>query len=134
MAKKCKPCDELKSRIERLEKRLDSTDELAHAWHKQWQKEHEKRQQAEGIISLRDAEIVQLKQKIEKLEAQVQHLQKMLFAKSSEAAQETKEVELAEAVGLPLRKRGKQVGDPGFGRKVRFGLEVCEIERDNDTF
>ncbi len=104
MPKKCKSCDELKSRVERLEKRLDEAEDRAHHWQVQWQKEHEKVQKLEGIITVKDLEIAQLKQKIEKLEAQVQHLQKMLFAKGSESRQEEpEEEELPEAVGMPVK-------------------------------
>lgn len=132
MPKRCNSCDELKARVERLEKRLDSAEDLASKWHAQWQKEHERRQKAEGIIALRDVEISQLRKKIEKLEAQVHHLQKMLFAKSSEATQQSEDIELADAVGLPVKRaRGKQPGAQGFGRRIRSEIEeVIEVQHD----
>lgn len=125
----CKNCESLSERLDRLEQRLEDQESATTHWRKRWAKVDEELKVANGKISKLEAENKQLRKVIEKKDAQIQRLQKKVFAPSSEATiPEVKEPEWEEAP--PKRPRGKQPGTKGFGRKIRNDLPVEEIVHD----
>jgi transposase len=130
---KCESCVELEARLIRLEKRFDRAEERAWHWHKRWQKEHAKVQRLEGLLSLKDARINELEEQVTHLKAQIAHLQKLAFGNKSEITPPSDASQLDLPEPTPKRKRGKQPGTKGFGRKSRHQLETVEVTHDVDA-
>lgn len=130
MKPKCQSCDELEARLSRLEKRLDASEERAWHWQKKWQKANQKVQKLEGLLSLKDARIAELEEEVTRLKAQISHLQKLAFGDKTEitAAPDAAHLEFEEPESK--RKRGKQPGAKGFGRKRRLELPPVEVTHD----
>lgn len=130
MKPRCKSCVDLESRVSRLEKRLDESEQRAWHWQKRWQKEQLKAQKLEGLLSLKDVRIQELEEEVARLKAQIAHLQKLAFGDKSEITQAADSSQLELAEPQPKRKRGKQPGTKGFGRKRRLLLEASEVIHD----
>lgn len=114
-----------REQIERLEKQCRLYEEASDAWQKRYFRMEEKARKLEGQLSLRDAEIKELKATIEKQNVQIANLRKKVFGPTSE------QDELLSESGNPsiskdARKRGKQMGAKGNGRKLRTNLPIDE--------
>lgn len=129
----CKRCDDLLDRLARLEKRITDLDAEKHLWRKRWGRVDEQLKEANGQLSLLMAKNEELKQTAEDQAAKITTLQKELFASSTEAspapAEESQEWETAP----PKRRRGKQLGTKGYGRKIRSSLPVQDVFVDLDN-
>lgn len=130
MKPKCESCVELEERLSRLEKRFDEAEERGRHWHKRWQKEHEKVQNLEGLLSLRDVRINELEEEVRHLRAQIAHLQKLAFGDKSEITPPSDLSQLEPVEPESKRKRGKQPGAKGFGRKTRVKIDAIEATHD----
>lgn len=124
MDKENKSTDDLARRLERLEKRLDTSEADATHWKKRWQRVDEELRKANGRISLLEHENEELKSTLEKKDAQIKQLQKDKFGRKTEVSDDPVTPACEEAP--PKRPRGKQPGAKGFGRKIRTNLPVEE--------
>ncbi len=121
----------LEERIAQLEKLERRRAEESRIWQARFRTSQRDLEKAEGIISLQAARIVELERENEKLKARIAWLEKQLFgtkAETTESFSEEPTVILSEVV-LP-RKRGKQPGALGHGRKLRLELPVETIDHD----
>lgn len=127
--------DKLYSEIDRL------TDARDH-WQKLYHLSQEKVQKLEGVISLRDSEIADLKLELDKKRAHILKLEKKVFRKTSEkdpldsadstagpagespdqSSTPAPDVPPPPSPAVPKRPRGKQPGAPGYGPKDHDGL------------
>lgn len=127
--KECSSCNDLTARLERLEQRLDRAEEDAAHWKKRWEVVDEECRQLRGKISLLEHENAELRAKLEAKEAQLTHLQKLMFGEKSEAT-ESVEVPALDTSAVEKRNKGKQPGSKGYGRKIRAELPVEVVEHD----
>jgi transposase len=114
-----------KERIARLEKQCRLYEEAEDAWRKRFFRMEEQYRQAAGQLSLRDAEIKELKVTIEKQNIQIADLRKKIFGPTSEQDALVPE-NIEPSSSKDSRKRGKQKGAKGNGRKLRTNLPVDE--------
>jgi transposase len=127
----CNNCNDLAARMERLEKRLERQEDLTSHWQKRWRIVDTELRVARGRISILEAENGKLKKTVEKRDATIKGLQKLLFASSSEVTKVSEDKNDALIMEVsPKRPRGKQPGTKGFGRKVRDELPVQEVCQD----
>jgi len=89
----------------------------------------------EKVVRKQEAQIGELNQQIESLKAKVSWFQRQLFGRKSEQRDvDEREAEIVDqnvSDGLEgRRKRGKQPGSKGYGRKIRVNLPVEEIPHD----
>ena len=114
-----------KERIARLEKQCRLYEEAEDAWRKRYFRMEEQYRQVTGQLSLRDAEIQELKAIIEKQNVQIANFKKKIFGSTSE--QDVLPPESVEpSSAKDSRKRGKQKGTKGNGRKLRTNLPIDE--------
>jgi transposase len=115
--------------------------EECHHWRKRYFLRHEEAQKLEGLLSLRDAQVAELKQQLAKQKGQVKELKRKLYGSTSEQgpvdsdqnAENTNESQQASA-GTPeqeppeneKKKRGKRKGGKGFGPQNHETLPVDE--------
>lgn len=126
----CKSCDDLTARLDRLEKRLEAQEDATAHWHKRWGIVSNELKVANGRISVLEAENTKLKKTIVKKDARISNLEKMLFSPTSEVSKTNLEPEEIWEAAPPKKRRGKQPGSQGHGRKIRCNLPVEEQAHD----
>ena len=119
-----------KPRIESLEKECERWKEAAASWKRRYFKMEERALKAEGQLALKEIEIKELKATIEKQAIQIAELQKKVFGPKSEKGEPALEPESSKTE--LKRKRGKQPGSKGYGRKLRDGLPFEEVTHNGD--
>jgi transposase len=82
---------------------------------------------AQGLLSLRDAEIAKLKATIVRKKAQIKELEKKVFRDTSEKGRKAPVTKPPDAGEAKKNKRGKQKGAKGFGRKKHEELPIGEV-------
>ena len=128
----CQSCNDLIARLDRMEKRLDKQEQEKKYWKKRWASVDRQLQEANGRISLLEAENKQLKKTIEKKDAEITSLKKKIFGESTEVT--PPEEEVIQEAAPPKLPRGKQRGARGYGRKIESNLPCEELFHDLDEF
>ena len=104
----------------------------ANKWTSLYHTEVERAEKAEGLLSLRDASIIDYKALLAKKIAQIKLLKKKLFDKSSEKGALTPSSSQPASTGPAKKnKRGKKKGAPGFGRNNHDGLATGAVITTN---
>lgn len=119
--------EELEKRCARLERDVERERKERDAWKNRYFKEKEKTRKLEGQLALKDQEIAQLKETVEKQAARIAYLEKEVYGRSTEVS---KPVPQQDTVIPEKRGRGKQPGTKGYGRKKRPELETEECHHD----
>jgi transposase len=119
-------------RVEAAEQRSMEWSNVASTWRIKYMREHERAQKLELSHTVKDEKINRLQKVIGKLSAFIKQLRKGIFSPKSErgasaAASPSQSTEASPNTG---RKRGKQPGAPGHGRKPDSGLPVEPVEHD----
>jgi transposase len=89
-----------------------------------YHKDQDLLKKAEGLLSLRDAEIARLKATLVKKNAQIKELRKKVFRATSEKGGAAKANKPPSAPEAKPNKRGKKKGSKGCGRKTHEKLPV----------
>jgi transposase len=101
-------------------------------WRVKYMREHEKAQKLEHSHAVKDEKLNRLQKVIVNLSAFIKQLRKGIFAPKSErgASATARPSSATEASPVTGRKRGKQPGMPGHGRKPDSRLPVEPVEHD----
>jgi transposase len=115
---------ELERKLRFQVRETDRARDDANKWIALYHKESERLEKAEGLLSLRNAEIVKLKAKIAKKDGQIKELQKKVFCATSEKGGTAQTKNPPGAGTAKPNKRGKQKGAPGAGRNKHENLPI----------
>lgn len=117
--------EELESRIKELEAKCDQLEKEADLWKKKYFFEQKRAQGLQGKLELAQVKIKELEALCERQRVQIERLQQQIHGKKPDALPL-----LAPPVDEPKRKRGKQTGSKGNGRKSRIEIEPEECIHD----
>lgn len=114
--------DALEKTVADLRRECDDWKEEAHVWKAKYYAEQKRAEKLEGQLSLARTEIKELKALVQKQATQITGLQKQLFGRKTEVV----EVEQKEEPLPEKRRRGRQPGTKGSGRRKRPELKPVE--------
>lgn len=117
------------TRVRSLEKEKERLDCESDVWRKKYFSEQERSRKLEGELGLAHQEIKALKEVIEKQNARIAGLEKIIHGKKSEASQSSNQPSDDQQT-IEKRSRGRQPGSKGHGRKRRTELEPEECPHD----
>lgn len=128
-----KNSSDIEKRLEALEARLEQSELKAEQHHRESRRWREKFfstelqvQRLTNELIAKDRTIAELKAHIVKQDAEITWLKKQVFGAKSEP--KTSRLKPVETDSIAKRKRGKQKGTIGFGRKLRLDLAVEQVE------
>lgn len=102
-------------------KRWEAASEDADHWRKRYFLRDQEAQKFEQLLKLREAQFKELEAKVEKQGVQIAKLRQKVFGPQSE--QQTDRTDLNSSTPAEARrKRGRQPGAPGYGRRLREEL------------
>ena len=116
--------DQLERKLRFQIKETDRAREDANKSLALYHSEQDDLRKAQGLLSLRDAEITKLKASVAKKNAQIRELRKKVFRDTSEKGRGSPTSKPPDTGEAKPNKRGKQKGAKGFGRKRHEELPI----------